>query len=179
MNVAFIGGRASGKSKVSRRLFYVTKKPLFQLDELIVYEQGGMCIPEIVDKHGWNYFRDVEYKVVEKVSSLDNVILDCGGGVIVDLDENGNEIYSQRKISALKSNAFIIWLKLDVSLVAQKIENDSERPKLSDTKSFYEIMERRLPFYERACDMEFDMRGHTKKSAAGEILNFLKKKGIW
>ncbi len=179
MNIAFIGGRACGKSKVSRRLFYLTKRPLFQLDELIVYEQSGMKIPEIVKKYGWEHFREVEYQVVKKVSKMHGSILDCGGGVIIDLDDSGNEIYSDRKINVLKTNSFIIWLKLDVSLVAEKIENDPDRPNLSDNKSFFEIMERRMPFYKRACDMEFDMKGHTKKSAAAEISNFLNNKGIW
>ena len=35
---------------------------LLCLDDLIVYE-AGMSIPEIVDKHGWHYFRDLEFEV--------------------------------------------------------------------------------------------------------------------
>jgi shikimate kinase len=179
MNIVLIGGRAVGKSKVSRRLFYVTKRPVFQLDELIVYEENGMSIPEIVEKHGWKYFRDVEYKVVQKVSKLDDIIIDCGGGVIVDLDENGNEVYSERKVNELKNNGFIIWLTLDVDEVIEKIENDPSRPDLSKEKSFKEIMQRRMPFYKQAADMVFPMHGHTKKTAAEEIIKILQDKGIW
>lgn len=178
MNIVFIGGRAVGKSKVSRRLMYVTKWPLFQLDELIVYEENGKSIPRIVEEHDWYYFRDIEYKVVNKVSKMNNVILDCGGGVIIDLDKDGNEIYSERKVKALKENGFVIWLHNDIETLAEKIVNDPTRPDLSETKSFYEIMERRIPFYEKACDLKFNMYGHGKKSAAEEIIKILEQKEI-
>ena len=63
-----------------------------------------MSIPDIVDTRGWAWFRDLEYDVCVKAARLARedasgwTLIDAGGGVVVDLDENGNETYSQRKV---------------------------------------------------------------------------------
>ena len=178
MNIALIGTRGAGKSKISRRLSYILKLPNFQLDELIVYEAGGISIPEIVEKHGWYYFRELEYKTLEKLSKLDNIIIDAGGGIVVDLDEAGNEIYSERKVSLLKKTSFVIWLKADVEKTISKIQGDSNRPDLSKREGYLELMEKRMPFYRDACNVEFSMEGHNKKSAGKEIIDILLKEKI-
>jgi hypothetical protein len=75
----------------------------------------------------------------------------------VDLDEEtGEEIYSERKVNALKETAMIVYIKRDADYLASKIAGDSNRPTLSETNSFKEIMERRGPWYERAADLILD-----------------------
>lgn len=102
-NLAIIGGRGSGKSSVSRRLFAHDKRfTLLSIDDLIVYEESK-SIPEIVSERGWEYFRDLEHKCCEKASRAfkEFALIDCGGGVCADLVD-GVEVYSQRKIDAIK-----------------------------------------------------------------------------
>ena len=76
---------------------------LYSLDDMIV-EEAGMSIPDIVDTRGWAWFRDLEYDVCVKAARLARedasgwTLIDAGGGVVVDLDENGNETYSRRKV---------------------------------------------------------------------------------
>jgi shikimate kinase len=76
---------------------------LYSLDDMIV-EEAGMSIPDIVDTRGWAWFRDLEYDVCVKAARLARedasgwTLIDAGGGVVVDLDKNGNETYSQRKV---------------------------------------------------------------------------------
>jgi len=157
-NIAIIGGRGCGKSSICRRLFAHDKRfKLMSLDDLIVYEES-MSIPEIVSAHSWEYFRDVEYKCCVKAANAfsEFTLIDCGGGICVDLDENGEEIYSERKINALKETAMIVFIKRDVDYLASKIAGDANRPSLSATNSFKEIMERRGPWYERAADLILD-----------------------
>ena len=75
----------------------------------------------------------------------------------MDLDEEtGEEIYSERKVNALKETAMIVYIKRDTDYLASKIAGDSNRPTLSETNSFKEIMERRGPWYERAADLILD-----------------------
>ena len=178
MNIVLIGGRGVGKSKISRLLSCKLKRPVFPLDELIVYEENGKSIPEIVEDHDWHYFRDVEYKVAEKVSKLDDAIIDCGGGIIIDLDENGNEYFSERKINALKKTGYIIWLTDDLEYLAKKIQDDPNRPDLSKTKSFMEIMERREPFYRKAADYIYSKKNIRKKRAVKEIIKILQNNNV-
>ena len=113
MNIIIIGMRGAGKSNVSRRLAVLTKRPPLSTDMMIEYENGGRSIPEIIKAHDgdWRYFRDTEFETIQKLCKMDGLIIDCGGGVIVDLDENGEETFSDRKVGALKKTGKIIWLK--------------------------------------------------------------------
>ena len=158
-NLAIIGGRGCGKSSICRRLFAHDKRfKLLSLDDLIVYEESK-SIPEIVAENSWQYFREVEFRCCAKAANAfsEFTLIDCGGGICVDLDEEtGEEIYSERKVNALKATAMIVYIKRDADYLASKIAGDSNRPTLSETNSFKEIMERRGPWYERAADLILD-----------------------
>jgi len=110
MNIVLIGMRGAGKSNISRRLSMLTKRPVLSTDLLIEYENGGKSIPDIIaETNGnWQLFRQMEFEVVQKLSSMDNAIIDCGGGIIVDVADDGTEIYSKRKVDLLKDNGQVV-----------------------------------------------------------------------
>jgi shikimate kinase len=151
-SLALIGGRGCGKSSIAKRLCRRNRNfMLFSLDALIRYEAGGQTIPEIVDDRGWEYFRDLEFGVVQKVARFeDSALLDCGGGVVVDLDESGHEVYSERKVEALRRNALVVYLRRDSEYLERRIGIDPNRPALSNEHSFRQIMARRDPWYRKA-----------------------------
>ncbi|MES9869037.1 MAG: shikimate kinase [Sedimenticola sp.] len=175
MNIVLIGMRGAGKSNISRRLSVMTKWPVLSTDLLIEYENGGRTIPEIIaDSDGdWRSFREMEFEVVRKISRLDNTIIDCGGGIVVDLDENGNEIFSERKIELLRQNGTIVWLKGDIARLAAKVQGDPNRPALDAVRSAEELMHRRLPFYEQAADLIMDLETKKRKKIAKMIAGTL------
>ena len=161
-NLILVGGRGCGKSSVCRRLAAADKRfKLFSLDDLIVYE-AGMSIPEIVETRGWRYFRDLEYEVCKKAGSAFDgwTLIDAGGGVLTDLDENGEEVYSQRKVDALKAkDGLIVFIDRPVEHLIERIQGDPNRPDLSASKGFKEIMARRYPWYVKAADFVYDAGG--------------------
>lgn len=171
MNIILIGMRGAGKSNVSRRLAVLTKRNVLSTDLMIEYENGGKSIAEIIaqSNNDWRAFRDQEYAVVQKVTQLDGAIIDCGGGVIVDLDENGNEVFSDRKVEALRKTGKIVWLKGDIARLAAKTQADKTRPNLDETRSAEEVMRRRLPFYKKAADIVVDIEGKTRSQLAKKI----------
>lgn len=156
---------------MSRRLSVLTKRTVLSTDTLIEYENNGQSIADFVAEHDgdWRAFRDLEYAVVKKVANLDGVIVDTGGGVIVDLDKDGHEIFSERKVDALKSSGKIVWLKGDIKTLVEKVKNKPERPSLSAVQSAEEMMHRRLPFYERAADVVIDITGQKRSVLAKKI----------
>lgn len=172
MNIIIIGMRGAGKSNVSRRLAVLTKRTVLSTDTLIEYENGGKTIAEIIakSKGDWRAFRDMEFAVVKKIANMDGVIVDCGGGVIVDLDKNGNEIYSKRKVDALKKGGVVVWLKGDIKTLVDKVKDKAERPNLDETKSAEEIMRRRLPFYEKAADFTLEIEDKKRPELAEMIV---------
>ncbi len=132
-----------------------------------------MTIPALVEARGWHVFRDLEAKVTEKVGALPGgALIDCGGGVIVDLDERGEEIFSERKIASLKRHGVIVYLERPLDYLIERIEGDSTRPSLSATKSFRQVMRRRAPMYERAADHVIRCKRRPKADLVDELLDY-------
>lgn len=179
-NLVLIGGRGCGKSSIARRIKRINKQfTLFELDALIRYEAGGLTIPELVDLHGWPHFREVEYEVVRKVAAFPGgVLIDAGGGVVVDLDEEGNEVYSERKVAELKRHGLVVYLQRDVDYLLDRIAGDSNRPSLSESASFREIMARRDPWYRQAADLVIKGRNRTKQELSARILRWFDKASL-
>jgi shikimate kinase len=180
-NLALIGGRGCGKSSVSRRVLARDKRfTLWSLDALISLEAGGLKIPEIVEEQGWHAFREIETRVVERLTAFDDwQLLDCGGGVVVDLDEKGNEIFSERKVGALRDNALVIYLKRDLAFLEDRIRNDRNRPDLSATASFEEIMNNRDSWYRQAAHTVIEASGMRKNEILDAVLQaFYDKTGV-
>ena len=89
MNLAFIGPRGVGKSKLSRKLSKMTGMSVVSTDMIAVYELGGVSIHELIKNNNgdWKLFRDLEFSILQKIENSQNIILDCGGGNIFGLDE--------------------------------------------------------------------------------------------
>jgi len=149
MNIVLIGYRGTGKSTIGKVLADKLKSPLIHMDQLIV-KKSDMSIPGIVEKHGWDYFRDLESDVAAEVSKMDNCIIDCGGGVILR-DEN---------VKYLKKNGKCFLLKADIDTVISRIHGDANRPALKKGMSFREeqekVLKEREPKYKAAADVEID-----------------------
>lgn len=153
-NVSLIGPRGVGKSKVSRKLSKLTGMPVVSTDMIAVYELGGISIPEFIRRTDgdWKTFRELEYRIIERLKSSEGIILDCGGGILFDLDDKGIEIPSSRKIELLRSISIVFGLSRSVEALVEKIQNDPTRPPLSAVTSYRSILETRLPHYQNASD---------------------------
>lgn len=171
MNIVLTGMRGVGKSNISRRLCLLTKWPVLSTDLLIEYENGGKSIQEIMVENGgdWQAFREMEFQVVQKISKFDNVIVDCGGGIVVDASDDGSEVYSERKVELLKANGKVIWLKADIERLAAKVKGDQRRPTLDETRSAEEVMRRRLPYYQQAADTTLEVDGIGRRKVARKL----------
>lgn len=168
MNIVLIGMRGVGKTNIARRLAFQLKRPVMSTDVLVEYERG--CpIPQFVEEHGWPAFRDAELEVVRKLAPMDGLIIDAGGGIVVDLDQEGTEVYSTRKVELLRRKGEIVFLAGDVERLARKVQGDPSRPLLDSRRSAGELMRARLPFYEAAADWTVDVEGRDRAGIAGDI----------
>ncbi len=64
MNVVLIGYRGTGKSTVGKVIAARLGCELLSTDAEIV-KSAGQTIPQIVEQHGWEYFRDLETKMCQ------------------------------------------------------------------------------------------------------------------
>ena len=125
MNLVLIGYRGTGKSVVAEILSQKLGMAAVSLDEEIVRE-AGMPVPEIVRKHGWPWFRDLESELAKRFGARDGLILDTGGGVILRPENTEN----------LRRNGALFWLKASVEVIVDRIQESTERPALTAGKSF-------------------------------------------
>ncbi len=168
MNINLIGLRGVGKSNIARRLSVLTKRPVMSTDTLIEYE-SGMPLVDFVAARGWPAFRDLEYEIVAKLARLDGLIVDCGGGVIIDLDDEGLEVFSTRKVAALRAGGPIVFLEGDIARLAAKVADDPTRPSLDAARSAEAVMRARAPLYRQAADTTLFVERESRPQVAWAI----------
>ena len=88
-NIVLVGFMGAGKSVVAKNLGAILKRHVVSTDAMIV-EREKRPITDIFKDSGEAYFRGVEKSVVEEVSKKNNLIVDCGGGVVLNQDNIDN-----------------------------------------------------------------------------------------
>ncbi len=145
MNIVLIGYRGTGKSTGAAILGQRLKRKVISTDEEIVKE-AKQTIPQLIEQFGWDHFRNLETEVCQKIPGQENLVIDTGGGLIL----------KEENVNILKGNGKLFWLTAEISTIASRISEDTQRPSLSGTKSFIEeieeILEIRRPHYQAAAD---------------------------
>ena len=101
-NIALVGMPSCGKTTMARLLSEKLNRVYFDTDKLIEEMEGK--IPEIFEKKGEKYFRDLETSVLEEVSKKTGIIIATGGGT--PLREINRELLLQ--------NSLVIYLDRDI-----------------------------------------------------------------
>jgi shikimate kinase len=124
---------------------------------------AGASIPDIVAKHGWSHFRDLEEQVCKELGTRDGLVIDCGGGVVE----------REANFEALRANGVVFWLKAKVPTIVKRIGKSADRPSLTGTKSFTEeaeeVLARRTPLYARLAHVEIDTDGRAVRDIAADV----------
>jgi shikimate kinase len=163
MNVVLIGYRGTGKSTVGLIVAAKLGRMLVSTDAEIV-KLVGQSIPEIVQKNGWEYFRDLETKVCQELAGRTGLVVDTGGGAIL----------RSQNVEILKETGRLFWLTASVSSITERIGQDSQRPSLTGVKSFVDeiedVLRERTPKYQAAADYVIETDGRSVTQVADEIL---------
>jgi shikimate kinase len=163
MNLILIGYRGTGKSVVGRIVAQRLKMDYVGMDARIV-ARAGISIPEIVERHGWPGFRDLESQLAAELARRDNLVIDTGGGVI-ERSEN---------IAALKTSGCIVWLTASVETIVSRIRDDTQRPALVEGKTFTqevaEVLEARTSKYQNASQYQIATDESTPEQVAEKVI---------
>lgn len=145
MNIVLIGYRGVGKTSVGQVLAERLGRQLVSTDQEIV-RRTGESIPDLVARHGWDYFRDRESEVCRDFADRDRLVIDTGGGAVL----------RSENVQLLRRNGRCFWLTASVETIASRIGGDTQRPSLTGTKSFVEeiedVLRDRKPQYQAAAD---------------------------
>lgn len=168
MNLVLIGYRGTGKSVVGRIVARLLRMDYVGMDARIV-ERAGISIPEIVERHGWTGFRDLESELATELAGRDNLVIDTGGGVI---ERSENSI-------ALKANGCVIWLTAAVQTIVTRIQDDTQRPALVEGKTFTEevaeVLAAREPKYRNASHHQIATDDLSPEQVADKIIAIWEK----
>ncbi len=120
VNIVLTGLMGAGKSTVGKLLAKKLKDYTFiDVDDVIV-DIEGMSIPDIFEKKGEPYFREVEKNIISELSEEEDLIIALGGGAFESEETRKN----------LENNCATIYLKSSVERLFSRIENDKNRPLL-------------------------------------------------
>ena len=130
-NIVMIGFMGAGKST--------------EMDQEIVKEEG-MSIPDIFATYGEEYFRNCETELLKKMQSRKNVLISCGGGVVL----------RECNVEQMKKNGRVVLLTASPEEVYERVKDSDDRPVLAgrkNVKGIAELMEARREKYEAAADI--------------------------
>ena len=111
-NIVLIGFMGSGKSMTAKKLAEILKRKIISTDKMIE-EREGRTISKIFEESGESYFRKIEKDVIAEVSAQTGVILDCGGGGVLDPGNMAN----------LRRNGILIYLSASPDSIYENIKN--------------------------------------------------------
>ena len=129
-----------------------------------IIRKAGMSIPEIVKQNSWEYFRELESEVILEVCSMDQTVIDCGGGVVT----------RPENVEALKQSGVVFLLKADLKDILRRISSSSHRPALTSGRNFTveveQVLKEREPLYQAAADYIIDTSRESPRTAGKKII---------
>ena len=141
-NIVLIGFMGTGKTTIATKLANALNMRYVSTDDLIEKKEKR-TINEIFTKSGEDYFRNIESDVVREVSSMDGLVVDTGGGVVI----------REENLANLKSTGIVICLTADEGSIMERTKKYKHRPLLNveDPKlKIRSLLSKRAPLYAKA-----------------------------
>lgn len=161
-NIFLIGFMGTGKSTVARHMQQKYGMEIVEMDETIETREG-MRISKIFEKYGEPYFRDRETALLREIEAKENVVVSCGGGVVL----------REENVEIMKKSGDIVLLTASPETILRRVRNDEKRPLLKGKKNVHairELMEARREHYEKAADMIVCVDEKQSWKVCGEII---------
>lgn len=159
-NVVLIGMPSCGKSTVG----VVLAKALgyrFVDSDLVIQEQTGKLLSEIIDEEGLDAFNEIENQI--------NAGLDYHKAVIAT---GGSVIYGKEAMEHLQSIGTVVYLELPFETLCERIGDLTARGvSIKEGQTFRELFEERRPLYEKYADITI----HGENLSIREVVLALKK----
>lgn len=162
-NITLIGMPGAGKSTIgvvlAKRLGY-----RFVDSDLVIQEQYGKLLHELIEEHGIEGFWEIEEWV--------NAGMDCRNCVIAT---GGSAIYGKKAMDHLRSIGKTVYLQLPYEEIAERLGDLNERGvTLKEGQDLKGLYEERVPLYEQYADITVNCEGKTLREIVHEIADRFK-----
>ena len=145
-NIALTGFMGVGKTAVGRALARKLNREFVELDSRIE-QKAGKSITQIFEQDGEIVFRELEIEVTRVAAQCEQLVIACGGGLVL------NKI----NIDRLRESARIVYLVASPQIILKRILKGREKRPLVNVSdkaaTIRELLKFRKPFYERAADI--------------------------
>ena len=160
-SIVLVGMMGAGKTSLGRRLAARLGLAFADADTEIELA-ADMSIPEIFARHGEDYFRDGERRVLARLLSDGQKVIATGGGAFMNAATR--ERIAERAVS--------IWLKADFDVLMRRVRKRSNRPLLQTEDpegTLRHLMAERYPIYALA-DLTIESRDAPHETVVEDVL---------
>jgi shikimate kinase len=119
-NIYLVGFMGTGKTTVGKKLAALQKHTFIDLDDLIESKEKRK-ISDIFAARGEPYFRAIEKKALQEVSQKEDLVVGCGGGIVID----------KENIALMKATGKIICLSATPEIILKRTSGRTHRPLLN------------------------------------------------
>lgn len=147
-NIVLIGMPGVGKSSVGVVLAKILGYRFVDSD-LVIQEQEGKLLHEIIDEKGTDGFIAVENKI--------NSSINCEKCIIAT---GGSAVYGREAMEHFKEIGTVLYLRADYESISSRLGNLKGRGVvLRDGQTLMDLYNERVPLYERYADIIVDETG--------------------
>ena len=139
--IVLIGAPGSGKSTVGVALSAHLQWPFVDTDALIELKESKK-ITDLFVENGEEYFRSVEFSVLQEVLQEESAVISLGGGA--PISESAQDVLQS-------SDSMIVFLDVSLSTAAPRVGFNRDRPLLlgNPRAQWQALSDQRRPIYEK------------------------------
>lgn len=161
-NIVLIGMPGVGKSTVGVILAKVLGFQFVDAD-LLIQQQEGKLLREIIEEVGTEGFIQVENRV--------NASIECSKSIIAT---GGSVVYGEEAMEHLKEIGIVVYLEVPFSTLEKRLSDIKGRGVvLKDGQTLYDLYMERTPLYERYADVRVSEEGLNVEQTVELLVNKL------
>ena len=148
-NIILVGPPGSGKSTIGKELADIFGLDFVDTDAEIVRKYGK--ITDIFEKHGENYFRQLEREVLGSLVNKRNLLISTGGGIVVNSE-------SMEKLCSDNDN-IVVFINPSFDILLSRTSKFDDRPLLVGDSAckLRKLLDDRLPLYTKYSNVKLDI----------------------
>jgi shikimate kinase len=161
-HIILIGPPGAGKSTVGKALARHLKIA-FADSDVVIEEKSGMKISDIFITKGEEFFRDLEFDVLNECLLIPDCVLSLGGGA---------PIAERAQALLVEVDAHLVFLDVSLAIAAARVGFNRDRPILlgNPRAQWQELNEVRRPVYERLATAVIKVEGSSVKELVAQIV---------
>lgn len=131
--------------------------------DLLIQEQEGELLQEIIDGKGNDYFQKAEEAVLSRIEA-DGAVISTGGSAV----------YYDGAMKHLAATGPIVYLALPLEEIERRLDNINTRGiTMAPGETMADLYAKRVPLYEQYADLKIETLGLTVEQTVEKIIEGL------